>query len=59
MVPLEKKVAGSNVILANALQGYALAEFPEGVESAATYQFLRFKTNVPFGLVRLFSRFRC
>jgi len=36
MVPLEKKVADSNVILANALQGYALAEFPEGVESAAT-----------------------
>jgi hypothetical protein len=37
MVPLEKKVAGSNVILANALQRYALAEFPEGVESAAKY----------------------
>jgi hypothetical protein len=37
MVPLEKKVAGSNVILANALQGYALAEFPDGVESAAKY----------------------
>jgi hypothetical protein len=36
MVPLEKKIAGSNVIFANALQGYALAEFPEGVESAAT-----------------------
>jgi hypothetical protein len=37
MVPMKKKVAGSNVILANALQGYALAEFPEGVESAATH----------------------
>jgi hypothetical protein len=36
MVPLEKKVAGSNVIFANALQGYALGEFLEGVESAAT-----------------------
>jgi hypothetical protein len=35
MVPLEK-VAGSTVIFANALQGYALVEFPEGVESAAT-----------------------
>jgi hypothetical protein len=37
MVPLSKKVAGSNVILANARQGYALAEFPEGAESAAKY----------------------
>ncbi len=32
----KKKVAGSNVILANALQGYALAEFPDGVEAATT-----------------------
>jgi hypothetical protein len=36
MVPQGKKVAGSSVIFANALQGYALAEFPDGVESAAT-----------------------
>ncbi len=37
MVPLGKKVADSNVILANALQGYALAEFQEGVESETTH----------------------
>ncbi len=28
IVPVDKKVEGSNVILANALQGYALSEYP-------------------------------
>ena len=33
---MDKKVEGSSVILANALQGYALAEYPDGMESAPT-----------------------
>ncbi len=37
IVPVDKKVEGSNVILANALQGYALNEFPEGTDSDATH----------------------
>jgi hypothetical protein len=36
IVPIDKKVEGSSVILANALQGYALAEYPEGMDSAPT-----------------------
>ncbi len=36
-MPVEKKVEGSNVILAKALQGYALNEFPEGTDSDATH----------------------
>jgi hypothetical protein len=37
IVPVDKKVEGSNVILANALQGYALTEFPEGMDSDASH----------------------
>jgi hypothetical protein len=37
IVPVDKKVEGSNVILANALQGYALSEYPEGMDSDATH----------------------
>jgi len=37
IVPVDKKVEGSNVILANALQGYALNEFSEGTDSDATH----------------------
>ena len=36
IVPADKKVEGSSVILANALQGYALAEYPTGMDSDAT-----------------------
>jgi hypothetical protein len=36
IVPADKKVEGSSVILANALQGYALAEYPEGMDSDPT-----------------------
>ena len=36
IVPADKKVEGSSVILANALQGYALAEYPTGMDSDPT-----------------------
>jgi hypothetical protein len=36
IVPADKKVEGSSVILANALQGYALAEYPDGCDSSPT-----------------------
>ena len=36
VVPADKKVEGSSVILANALQGYALAEYPTGMDSDPT-----------------------
>jgi hypothetical protein len=37
IVPADKKVEGSSVILANALQGYdGLAEYPEGMDSDPT-----------------------
>ena len=32
VVPLEHKVNGSNVLLATALQGYALTEYPDGMD---------------------------
>ncbi len=31
LVPQEHKVEGSNVLLATALQGYALTEYPDGI----------------------------
>jgi hypothetical protein len=36
LVPKEKQVEGSNLILLNALQGYALAEYQDGMDSDAT-----------------------
>ena len=37
LVPQEHKVEGSNVLLATALQGYALTEFPEGLEEPGVH----------------------
>jgi len=36
LVPKDKQVEGSNLILSNALQGYALAEYQAGMDSDAT-----------------------
>jgi hypothetical protein len=37
VVPQEHKVEGSNVLLATALQGYALTEYPEGLEQPGVH----------------------
>ena len=37
LVPHELTVEGSNVLLATALQGYALTEYPDGIENDAVY----------------------
>ena len=37
LVPQDKKVEGSNVIIATALVGYALTEYPSGMEGEPAY----------------------